>query len=213
MIDPKQSKNYLYQKKSSKGDGKRKSSKNSVENDIPETDMRKVMIFNENIRPLRCYKCGSEQIEPEDPKKEEEREKFLEPRSIDDVHEGDLVKVVLNKIRYKCKSCGKTFSLDDPYPSGLKRTQAFGDYIAQKMIAEEISVKEMSALCNVSQGYVSEALNNYIERFHNSDYKICPCESIYFHKFLYGKNKKTTYQRRKENGSRCISYRSIKSCW
>ena len=156
--------------------------------------MRKIMVFNENIKPLRCYWCGSEQIEPVDPTKEEEREKFLEPRSIDDVYDGELVKVVLNKIRYKCKSksCGKTFSLDDPYPSGRNRTQAFGDYIAQKMIAEEISVKKMSASCNVSQGYISETLNNYIERFHNSDYKICPCESIYFHKFLYGKNKKTT---------------------
>ena len=192
MIDPKQSKNYLYQKKSSKGDGKRKSSKNSVENDIPETDMQKVMIFNENIRPLRCYWCGSEQIEPVDPTKEDEREKFLEPRSIDDVHNGGLVKVVLHKIRYKCNGCKKSFVLDDPYPSGLKRTQAFGDFIAKKMIADEISVKEMSDLCNVSQGYVSKVLNDYIERFHNSDYKICPCESIYFHKFLYGKNKKTT---------------------
>ena len=192
MIDPKQSKNYLYQKKSSKGGGKREIPKISDEEEFPETDMQKVMVFNENIRPLRCYKCGSEEIVPMDLEKEEERKKFLEPRSIDDMCDGNLVKVVLNKIRYKCKSCGKTFSLDDPYPSGLKRTQAFGDYIAQKMIAEEFSVKEMSALCNVSQGYISKVLNEYIERFQNSDYKICPCEALYFHKFLYGKNKKTT---------------------
>ena len=192
MIDLKKSKNYLYQKKSSNTEQKKKISKISDENMTPETDMQKIMIFNENIRPLRCYWCGSEQIKPMDPKKEEEREKFLEPRSIDDVHNGDLVKVVLHKIRYKCNDCKKSFVLDDPYPSGLKRTQAFGDYIAQKMIAEEISVKEMSASCNVSQGYISKVLNEYIEQFHNSNYKICPCESIYFHKFLYGKNKKTT---------------------
>ena len=192
MIDLKKSKNYLYQKKSSNTEQKKKISKISDENMTPETDMQKVMIFNENIRPLRCYWCGSEQIKPANPEKEDEREKFLEPRSIDDVHDGDLVKVVLHKIRYKCNGCKKSFVLDDPYPSGLKRTQAFGDFIAKKMIADEISVKEMSDLCNVSQGYVSKVLNDYIERFHNSDYKICPCESIYFHKFLYGKNKKTT---------------------
>lgn len=176
MIDLKKQKNYLFREKISEPKGKKKTGNKKKR---PEVDIGETIILDENIRPLHCYRCKSDVIIREE-----------DIRHVHDIYKGKPTEVVLNKVMYRCTSCNNSFSLDDIYPAGLQYTKEFEDYIAQTMINEECSVKEMSAIYNVSAGYVSTALKNYIYRFNHSDFKIMPCATIYFHKFFYGPRKK-----------------------
>lgn len=191
MINPKKIKNYTYQEAISTMKIEKTTSKTKDKKKTSEFDERKKMVFYENIRPLYCYDCGSEKIEPEDPKKLVDKTKPpFKRRYVWDVYNNEPVEIVLHKIRYKCKDCGTSFNLDDFYPAQIKYSPEYTNFIAQKMIDTGRSESEMAEMYHISETTVSKAINIYIEKFRNSNFKVYPCKTIYFHKFLYGSKQK-----------------------
>ena len=154
--------------------------------------IEKTIVCTENIKPLRCDKCGSTDLKPYF-KDEKDINSAIEPREIFDVQGGKLVKVVLNKIRYVCNACldHHTFTLDDLYPEKVKFSPEFENFIAQTVVKPGNSERTVAMEYGISKTTVSNALSSYIQKFHNSDFKVCPCETIYFHKFLYGSKQQT----------------------
>lgn len=190
MFDIKKSKNYLLVPEDKKAKSRKKSTKASEEIETSEEVIMETLVFDENIRPLRCYKCKSENVEPMVSKKisDDGKEKpRIETRKLIDVYENNVVKVALNKIRYKCNNCPATFTLDDLYPSDIMYSPEFENFIAQMIISGEETEATIVKKYGISAGKVSGGLKKYITKFHNSDFKVYPCPTMYFHKFAYGK--------------------------
>lgn len=104
MFDIKKSKNYLLVPEDEKAKSRKKSSKVSKELETSEEVKMQTLVFDENIRPWRCYKCKSENVEPIVSKKlpdDSEKIPRIETRKLIDVYENNVVKVALNKLRYK----------------------------------------------------------------------------------------------------------------
>ena len=186
MINLKKAKNYLIQKEVEETVSIKKKSK-TLDKEKLNSKIEQTIVCAENIKPLRCDKCGSTDLKPY-LKDEKDINSAIEPREIFDVQGGKLVKVVLNKIRYVCNACSEphTFTLDDLYPEKVKFSPEFENFIAQTVVKPGNSERTVAMEYGISKTTVSNALNSYIQKFHNSDFKVYPCETIYFHKFLYG---------------------------
>ena len=113
--------------------------------------------------------------------------KSIEKRTIMDVECWEPAKIILYQRRYQCKYCGTTFIPEGPFKRNQQSTKDFADFVAWTMINEEKSLSEMSTRCDVSKGFLSKTLNDYIKEFNESKFQIHACTKIYFRQLHYNK--------------------------
>ena len=147
-----------------------------IESHDSKSDIR-IIHATEAEKPSCCKKCGSIEFV---------KKTTCKPRIVYDVIDGKPSKIIITQARYRCNSCGKTFS-ENIYFERKKFTSNFEDYIAQTMVNENLSYTDIRKKYGISKGSTSKILGSYIDRFNEQAFKIESCRNLYIHKFQYNK--------------------------
>ena len=142
-----------------------------------DMDIRAIHI--QPVKNAQCPRCGeTEQLT----KKDHTAHQVL------DVHEKQAIRVTVERQRYRCKTCGCTFSAgEDPYPEKAHISSAFAAYLAEAMMKDKaLTYAKVQSMFGVSPTYASEAVSDYVNSFSQSMIlSLQPCYRVIFSPFLY----------------------------
>lgn len=124
-----------------------------------------------------CVFCGSKEVIKKD----------FPRRSVLDMYEGKPIHITFGAQRYLCKECGHTFTEDNGgYPPKQRVTSEVASYIAQSILQDEsLTLKKASAMYDISQTYISEAISKYAAKFQDMILSVQACYRLIFYPFEY----------------------------
>lgn len=102
-----------------------------------------------------------------------------------DVVDKQPVQYIINRYRYRCLECGRTFANETLYEPKVRVAPKFGEFIAQKIFQDDLTEKEAAKKYGVSTTYVSEAIHAYEQEFEEDILSIAPCSVLAFYPFEY----------------------------
>lgn len=109
--------------------------------------------------------------------------KCVASRKVLDVVDKQPVQYTINRYRYRCLECGRTFVKEMLYEPKVRVAPEFGEFIAQKILQDDLTEKEAAKKYGVSTTYISEAMHAYRQEFEEDILSIAPCSVLVFYPF------------------------------
>lgn len=111
--------------------------------------------------------------------------KCVATRKVLDVVDKQPVHYTINRYRYRCLECGRTFVNETLYEPKVRVTPEFGEFIAQKILQDDLTEKEAAKKYGVSTTYISQAMHAYRQEFEEGILAIAACSVLVFYPFEY----------------------------
>lgn len=111
--------------------------------------------------------------------------KCVASRKVLDVVDKLPVQYTINRYRYRCLECGRTFVNEDLYEPKARVAPEFSKFLAQKVLQDNLSEEQAAKKYGVSTTYVSEAIHAYEQEFEEEILSITPCSILAFYPFEY----------------------------
>lgn len=111
--------------------------------------------------------------------------KCIASRKVLDVVDKQPVHYIINRYRYRCLECGRTFVNETLYEPKVRVAPEFGDYIAQRILQDDLTEKEAAKKYGVSTTYISQAMHAYRQEFEEGILSIAACSVLVFYPFEY----------------------------
>ena len=115
----------------------------------------------------------------------EATKKCIATRQVLDVVDKQPVQYTINRYRYRCIDCKRTFVNDCFYDPNIRVAPEFGKFLAQKILQDDLTEKEAAKKYGVSTTYISEAIHAYEQEFEEDILSIAPCSILAFYPFEY----------------------------
>lgn len=111
--------------------------------------------------------------------------KCVTSRKVLDVVDKQPVQYTINRYRYRCLECGRTFVNETLYEPKVRVAPEFSKFLAQKILQDNLTEKEAAKKYGVSTTYVSEAIHAYEQEFEKEILSVAPCSIMAFYPFEY----------------------------